>query len=400
MDTDQTTLQSFVSHEDLKTRGTMRIRKTLALSLLLLTAGVASAQKPTHYSYTIIDYPGAFNTGVFGINRDGQMSGTFFGNDGVARAFLYSNGKFSVINFPKADRTFGFGINDGGSIVGYYIDSDDRTHGFLYDGKNFTTIDYPNAKTTHANGVNGSGKIVGSFVDAAGVTHGFIHEAGKFTPVDFPGATRTEAYGINDAGWIVGYYTDSKSTIHGFMDKAGVLTTVDCAGALRTNLYGINKSGQISGSYIDRNKNHGFVNTPETMKLNIPGALSTFAFALNDSGEVVGQSVDLDSVDHGFLAVPDKPQTPQISARMDPDWVKAGLNGFKLNVRGFGFAPGAVLHWNGAARPTTFADDSNLTASITPEDIANPGTALVSVVNPDGGASNVVVFPVRSTPPP
>jgi hypothetical protein len=378
----------------------MRIRNTLSLSVLLLAVGTVVSQTPSHYSYTIIDYPGAFNTGVFGINRAGQMSGTFFGSDGVAHAFIYSDGKFNAISFPKADRTFGFGINDAASIVGYYIDHDNLTHGFLYDGKSFSTVDYPKAKTTRANGINGSGEIVGGFVDETGVTHGFIDKAGKFTPLDYPGATRTEAYGINDAGWIVGYHSDSKSVIHGFLDKAGVLTTVDYPGALRTNLYGINKSGQLSGTYIDRSKNHGFVNIPDSVKLNIPGALSTFAFALDDSGRVVGQSVDVDSVDHGFLALPDKAQTPQISARMDPDWVKAGVNGFKLNVRGFGFAPGAVVRWNGSARPTSFADDANITASIPPEDIANPGSALVSIVNPDGGTSNVVVFPVRSTPPP
>lgn len=377
----------------------MRIRHTLTLSLFF-AAALMAAQKTTHYSLTIVDYPGAFNTGVFGINRSGQMSGTFFGSDGVARAFIYKDGKFNPVNFPNADRTFGFGINDAGSIVGYYIDKDNITHGFLYDGKNFTTIDYPKAKTTRANGINGSGEIVGGFVDEAGVTHGFLQKAGKFTPIDFAGATRTEAYGINDAGWIVGYYADSKPVIHGFVDKAGVRTTFDYPGALRTNLYGINESGQISGTYIDGSKNHGFVNLPENVRLHVPGALSTFAFALNDSGMVVGQSVDVDSVDHGFLAVPDKPQTPQISARMDPDWVKAGVNGFKLNVRGFGFAQGSVVRWNGAARPTFFTDERNITASIPPEDTAKPGTALVSIVNPDGGTSNIVVFPIRATPPP
>jgi probable HAF family extracellular repeat protein len=387
-------------NRSLKTRGTMRIRQALTLSLLFVAVSAAAAQKAPHYTYTIIDYPGSFNTGVFGINRSGQMSGTFFGSDGVARAFIYTDGKFSAVNYPKADRTFGFGINDAGSIVGYYIDKDNRTRGFLYDGKNFTTIEYPGATVTRANAINNSGDIAGGFVDSAGVTHGFVNKAGKFTATDFPGATRTEAYGINDAGWIVGYYADSKSAIHGFLDKAGVFTTVDYPGALRTNLYGVNKSGQIAGTYIDRNKNHGFINTPESVKLNIPGALSTFALALNDSGYVVGQSVDVDSVDHGFLAMPDKPQAPQISARMDPDWVKAGVNGFRLNVRGFGFVPGAKLQWNGTERPTSFGDDSNVTASIPPEDITAPGSALVSVVNPDGLVSNVVVFPIRSTPPP
>jgi probable HAF family extracellular repeat protein len=380
----------------------MKIRTFVIYLMLAITVGGLSAQTASRYSYTIVDYPGAFNTGVFGINGAGQFSGTFFGSDGVARAFIYGDGKFTPLDYPKADRTFGFGINDAGSIVGYYIDSDNRTHGFLYARQNFSTVDYPNAKTTRALGINTSGQIVGGYVDSATATHGFIFKDGKFTSIDYPGATRTEAYGINDAGWIVGYYADSNNAIHGFVDKAGTLATVDFPGALRTNPYGINKSGQISGSYIDRGRNHGYISSAANSKLNIPGALSTFGFALNDSGTVVGQCVDLDSVDHGFIATLDKVQAPQISARLDPDWILAGTNGFKLKVRGFGFTPGAVLHWNGSERVTTFDDDSNLTVTIPPADIAKPGSVLLTVINPgpNGGTSNVVAFPVRATPAP
>jgi probable HAF family extracellular repeat protein len=378
----------------------MKIRNTLIYLMLGISVGAISAQTASSYSYTIIDYPGSFNTGVFGINRAGQLSGTFFGNDGVARAFVYTDGKFSTVNFPGADRTFGFGINDAGSIVGYYVDHDGHTHGFLYDTKSFSTVDYPKAKSTRASGISGSGQIIGSYVDEAGTTHGFTDNAGKFSSLDFPGATRTEAYGINEAGWIVGYYADSKSAVHGFLDKAGVLTTIDFPGALRTNPYGINKAGQISGSYTDRGRGHGYVTGSENTKLNIPGALSTFGFALNDSGQVVGQSVDVDSVDHGFIAVPGKEQTPQISARLDPDWILAGTNGFKLRVRGFGFAPGDVLHWNGNARPTAFDDSSNLTVTIPPEDIAKPGSAVLTIIKANGATSNAVTYPIRSTPAP
>jgi probable HAF family extracellular repeat protein len=380
----------------------LKIRNTVILFLLALAAAAVSAQTTLGYTYTIIDYPAAFNTGVFGINRVGQMSGTFFGNDGVGRAFIYADGKFNTINFPQAERTFGFGINDAGSLVGYYIDSGNLTHGFLYDGKSFSTIDYPKAKTTRASGINGTGQIVGGFVDDNGVTHGFIDSGGKFRAINFPGATRTEAYGINDAGWIVGYYADSKSVTHGFMDKDGVLTNVDFPGAVRTSPYGINKSGQISGTFTDKNRNHGFINAPRGTKLNFPGALSTFGFALNDSGAVVGQIVDLDSVDHGFLAVPGKVQAPMISARLDPDTIGSGINGFKLRVRGIGFVPNSVLQWNGSARPTTYVDDSNLSVSIPREDIEKPGRALVTIVNPgpNGGTSNVVSFAVQGSTSP
>jgi hypothetical protein len=93
-------------------------------------------------------------------------------------------------------------------------------------------------------------------------------------------------------------------------------------------------------------------------------------------------------------------QAPQISERMDPDTIAAGTPGFSLRVRGIGFVPGAVLKWNGNPRPTEFEDNAHVTATIPGSDIAQPGTALITIVNPgaDGGTSNVVSFLVSGSP--
>jgi hypothetical protein len=208
-------------------------------------------------------------------------------------------------------------------------------------------------------------------------------------------------YGINNAGVMVGYYSDSDSNVHGIQGKPGALTSFDFPGAQRTTLYSITESGQVAGSFSDHNKNHGFIKEGN-VRLHYPGALSTFGFALNDSAEVVGQYVDEDSVDHGFLAVKGKEQAPQISLRLDPDNMTSGVGAFKLTVRGIGFVPGSVLHWNGTARSTSFQDSSHLVANIEAADVATPNVASLVVVNPgaNGARSNVVAFVVHAGPTP
>src|SRR5215467_2544523 len=87
---------------------------------------------------------------------------------------------------------------------------------------------------------------------------------------------------------------------------------------------------------------------------------------------------------------------PLINAPLLPDAAKPGGAGFTLIVNGTGFVSGSLVNWNGSARATTFVSASELTANILASDIANPGTASVTVVSlgPGGGTSNVAFFEV------
>jgi FG-GAP-like repeat/Abnormal spindle-like microcephaly-assoc'd, ASPM-SPD-2-Hydin len=87
---------------------------------------------------------------------------------------------------------------------------------------------------------------------------------------------------------------------------------------------------------------------------------------------------------------------PGINQPLVPDAAKPGVAGFPLTVNGTGFVSGAVVNWNGSARATTFVSSSRLEAAILSFDVAKPGTASVTVVNPSpgGGTSNVAFFEV------
>lgn len=101
-----------------------------------------------------------------------------------------------------------------------------------------------------------------------------------------------------------------------------------------------------------------------------------------------------------LMAQPSNP-VPFVNQPLQPGHAAAGGTSFTLTVNGAEFVPGSVVNWNASARVTTFVSKSQLTATILASDIANGGTASVTVVNPapGGGASNTVPFAIAVTAP-
>jgi len=84
---------------------------------------------------------------------------------------------------------------------------------------------------------------------------------------------------------------------------------------------------------------------------------------------------------------------PQVNQPLVPAAAQPGSRALMLTVSGAGFADAASVFWNGSPRSTTY-----VTASISASDLAAPGTASVTVVNPapGGGTSNVVFFQITN----
>ncbi|MGE0882993.1 MAG: pre-peptidase C-terminal domain-containing protein [Blastocatellales bacterium] len=89
--------------------------------------------------------------------------------------------------------------------------------------------------------------------------------------------------------------------------------------------------------------------------------------------------------------------TPPVINLLSPSSAVAGGQAFQLNVTGTNFAPGSVVRWNGEDRTTAFVSVTELAAQITAADIANVGTATVTVFSPPpgGGTSNAVNFQIN-----
>jgi len=92
------------------------------------------------------------------------------------------------------------------------------------------------------------------------------------------------------------------------------------------------------------------------------------------------------------------PPAPALSS-LSPSSATAGGPAFTLTVNGSNFVSGAAVRWNGAARATTFVNSTQVKGTITSADIAAAGTAQVSVLNPDGGASGVLPFTIAPAVP-
>ncbi|MFA5262764.1 MAG: immunoglobulin domain-containing protein [Opitutaceae bacterium] len=87
---------------------------------------------------------------------------------------------------------------------------------------------------------------------------------------------------------------------------------------------------------------------------------------------------------------------PEIDT-ITPVVVTSGSGDFTLAIAGSRFASNAVVFWNGAARPTSFIDDCNLTAAIPASDVVGTGgifTALITVQYPNGVVSDPSVLTV------
>ncbi len=103
------------------------------------------------------------------------------------------------------------------------------------------------------------------------------------------------------------------------------------------------------------------------------------------------------SIQINSTAAPGDP-VPYLNQPLVPTAVSPGASQFTLAVSGAGFVSGATIDFKGAPLTTTFVDGEHLTATVPAADVADAGTATVTVVNPSpgGGASNVVYFQVAT----
>ena len=85
---------------------------------------------------------------------------------------------------------------------------------------------------------------------------------------------------------------------------------------------------------------------------------------------------------------------PFVNQPLVPMAMIPGSPGFTLTVNGAGFQPNVTVYWNGSPRVTTFISPSQVTADVTSADVAAARTAIVTVANGSGVASNFVLFPI------
>jgi uncharacterized membrane protein len=301
------------------------MKNTLVAILAVgLLAGPVIAQ--ADYTYTTIDYPGATDTQLFGVNGQGNIVGTAFVG-AVSISFVYNSrtAVFTVLpNFEDLN-TAALGINDSGVVVGSVTNQAGYESGSILDKGAFTIFDHPGSQLlTEARGVNNKGLVSGwADTDGGSTFSGFIYDPKNASFVTFlPSSVNSISQGINNAGEVVGgvYYLANEAFLgsargyYGFLRRKNGSITLFRVNGESTRARGITDSGVITGQV----GNSGFVTklasgsgyqsvTINAAKLlDVPGAITTFPEAITPSGDVVGIWIDVDFILHGFLATPIK----------------------------------------------------------------------------------------------
>jgi hypothetical protein len=76
---------------------------------------------------------------------------------------------------------------------------------------------------------------------------------------------------------------------------------------------------------------------------------------------------------------------PPVISQMSPTSIIAGSPSFKLTINGIRFLPSSIVRWNGTNCDTVYISSTEIVASIGADDIASPGIAAITVVNPISG---------------
>ncbi|MCB8943193.1 MAG: beta-propeller fold lactonase family protein [Ardenticatenaceae bacterium] len=97
------------------------------------------------------------------------------------------------------------------------------------------------------------------------------------------------------------------------------------------------------------------------------------------------------------ITPPDQNPIPTLN-ELNPQGAEAGSGDITLDLLGANFLPASQVQWNGSDRPTTFIAPNYVRVTLPASDVAQPGTAGITVVNPapGGGSSNLVAFVVAA----
>jgi parallel beta-helix repeat protein len=291
-------------HLDRKQLHRMKRLAALAFVLALAAAPIAALDNAR-----TIDFPGAVNTVVNGINDAGDIAGHYKDTGGIQHGFLFKEGKFTPVNFPGAASTLTMGINKGGDMAGYYRTDDGVNHGFFYSGGKYINIDVPGASITNAFGLNDNGEVVGHTQLPGEPMKGFVWKQGQFSFFTYPEPNAMGCgLGINNNGDVVGHWQDTSGVYRGYLLRNGRFVSFEFPGAKATipgmGPVGVSSSGDVVGQYTtSEGKQSSFLWRNGTFTIfEVPGAAKTLANGTNNVGDVVGYWVDSNNANHGWVA--------------------------------------------------------------------------------------------------
>lgn len=278
----------------------------LAVLVLALTLAAPVSAQEREYT-TIPTPPGTRSATAWGINRLGDVVGTFVDQDSVQHGFLLRHGEFTVIDFPGAKSTIARGIGPHGEIVGSYQMPGDpglAARGFLRDSHGqFFNVKFPGSIWEIAQRILPDGTIVGCRHDndLMGSMRGTTFGRHGVSEIDALGSMQNGA--TPDLRLLVGlWFNMMDNQTQGYMIEHGVFTSFMVPGSSGTAAWDVNPHGEIVGVYTVGTTTRGYLKTGETYAtIYYPDSTATRAFGINAGGDIVGNYA-LDGVTYAFLA--------------------------------------------------------------------------------------------------
>jgi hypothetical protein len=158
-------------------------------------------------------------------------------------------------------------------------------------------------------------------------------------------------------------------------------------------------SGQV---FATSNSYSTYVFDPASQTFSQSDSLQYFrsrptVFTLPNHEVMVAGGADVAQVEFYVPPAASSNPAPALSAIV-PSTVAAGGAGFTLQVDGSNFVSNSVVNFSGAARQTIVLSGTQLSISVLASDIANPGSANITVTNPaNGSAAGVTSNPLALT---
>ena len=186
-------------------------------------------------SYVTVDFPGAPDSQLTGINNFGETAGVYDlgglastqcpGPSCGAISFFRKNGQFTSFEDPSAAPgvTFAQSVNDRGQIAGFYQDTNGGVFGFLRrprDGS-FKTIQFPFAGDFSTAGqVNNFGVVAGDYQIT--FPQGYLAFGSHFLSIDYPSSAISGLRAVNDQGEVAGYFAFPGGPVEAYVAIPGV----------------------------------------------------------------------------------------------------------------------------------------------------------------------------------
>lgn len=194
-----------------------------------------------------------------GVNRAGQVAGTWVDEAGENHAFLYSAGLMRDIGNLGANSARATGINQAGAVVGSSFLADFTAfQAFLYRDGVMRSLGTLGGPSSWAAAINDNWQVAGTSYIDDDIQHAFLYSGGVMQDIGSFGGAFTEARGLNNNGWVVGFstYADdipgidfssaflyrdgSMFDLNLIVERPGVWSILDA--------YGINDAGQIAAT--------------------------------------------------------------------------------------------------------------------------------------------------------